>query len=213
MDYRLLALPVVGFLYLKRYQIFQSCFSTYAKAKIVWENNFPKSTSHDLNKIEYYDHDHAISPIDLTNKFGDKLKKEGYISWQSILNDMKEVSDDARVQIKYKISDQPYICTFRYTDHLSNPIKFPMYQEEDIIRHQKSSKFKNGILSASIGESDVTDIVQQHHGPLQDFHKGVGSNVSPRWVMKADANELEIIDSMANIYSIKNSDKHIEINE
>lgn len=213
MDYRLLVVPVAGFLYWKRYQILQNCFSTYAKAKIAWESYFPKSTTHELIKIEYYDCDHTTDPIDLTNQLGYELENNGHISWQQVFNEIKTTHGEARIQIIYKIGNQQYRCTFTYADHLSNPIKFPMYQEEEIIRHQKSGKFKNGILSATVGDTEVTDLVQQHHGPLQDFHDGVGSKVRPRWIMKDDTKELELIDSMANIHSIKHNDTHIEIKE
>lgn len=214
MDYRILVLPVAGFLYWKRYQIIQSSFSLYAKAKIALDSYFPKSTTHELLKIEYYDCDHTTTPVNLTNQFGRQLESINRISWKHIFNEVGIEHSEARIQITYKIGDQQYRCTFTYIDHLSNPIKFPLYDEEEIIRHQKSGKFKNEILSATVGDKEVTDLVQQHHGPLQDFHDGIGSKVRPRWIIKeGGSDELELIDSMANIHSIRNTDKHIDIKE
>lgn len=213
MDYRILVLPVAGLLYWKRYQLVQNCFTMYAKTKIVLDNYFPKSTTHELLSIEYFDCDHTITPINLTNELGYELEKDCHLSWQQIFNEVKNIHEEARVQIIYKIGDQQYRCSFTYDDHLFNPIKFPLYDEEEIIRHQKSGKFKNGILSATVGSNEVTDLVQEHHGPLQDFHDGIGSKVKPCWIINGDQNELELVDSMANIHSIKHSDTHIEIKD
>lgn len=212
MDYRMLAVPLAAILYWKRFQIINYCFSGYAKVKIAWDNYFPKSTTHQLVRIEYYDCDHTTTPVDLTNQFN-HLESVGYIEWQDVFNMIDNIHEEARLEITYKIGDQQYKCSFMYSDHQSNPPRFPLYQEEDIIRHQKSGKFKNSILSANVGDQEVTDLIQQHHGPLQDFHKGVGSKIRPSWITKDNEKELEVIDSMANIHNIKGSDTHIEIDE
>lgn len=212
MDYHLLLLPVAGFIWWKRYQIVDSCFSLYAKAQIAWENNFPKSTSHDLVSINYFDHDHTHTPINLTNNFAYDLERNKTLDWNTIFTLVGTVHPDARIEVIYKIADKQYRCIFSYKDQESYPIRFPLYEEEEIIRHQTSGKFKNGILSATVGDKEVTDLVQEYHGPLQDFHDGVGSKVKPYWINNSES-ELEVIDSMANIHSIKHTDTHIEIKE
>ena len=213
MDYRMLILPLMGVLYWKRYEIVQNSFTIYAKVKITLDKYFPKSNTHKLIKIEYYNNNNTIFPVDLTNKFRNELENNGNISWKKIFDEMKEENEEARIEITYKIRDQQYKCTFTYSDNESNLIKFPLYDEDDIIRHEKSSKFKNIILSANVGDTEVTELIQQHHGPLQDFHNGIGSKVIPSWIIKDNTKELEVIDSMANIHIIKHNDAHIKINE
>lgn len=212
MDYHLLLLPVAGFIWWKRYQIIDRCFGVYAKVQITWDSYFPKSTSHDLVSIYYFDHDHTHTHIDLTNEFAHDLEYNKTLVWDTIFASVGSVHPEARLQVVYKIADQQYRCTFSYKDNESYPIKFPLYEEEEIIRHKTSAKFKNGILSATVGDKEVTDLVQEYHGPLQDFHDGIGSKVKPRWVNNSES-ELEVIDSMANIHSIKHTDTHIKIRE
>ena len=125
----MLMVPIAGFLYWKRYQIIQSSFSLYAKAKIAWEDYFPKSTTHELLKIEYYDCDHTTTPVDLTNQFGHQLENIGHISWQQIFNEVGTTHGEARVQITYKIGDQQYRCTHQ---HPSEP--HPLYVTSHLVR-------------------------------------------------------------------------------
>jgi hypothetical protein len=198
-----------GFLYFNKEKIIQNCFTLYVKSKIAWDNYFPKSTKHNLLSINYYDKEHNIIPINLTNIFNKELLNKGYILWNDIFDKLDlNTHEEARIEITYKIIDEQYKCLFKYEDKTKYPIKFPIYNEEDIINHQKSGKFKNNILNASIGDKDVTNLVKEYQGPLQDFHNNIGSNINPKWIIK-DKEELEIIDSYANIHNIKNTDSHI----
>lgn len=200
----------VGLLYFNKEKLIQNCFTLYAKSKIAWDNYFPKSTKHNLVSIDYYDQDHIEFPINLTNKLEQDLLYKGYILWDDIFEKLDlNIHEEARIEITYKIIDEQYKCSFKYEDRVKYPIKFPIYNEEDIINHQKSGKFKNNILNATIGDKDVTDLVQEYQGPLQDFHTNIGSNIKPKWILKDKEDELEVIDSFANIHNIKHTDSHI----
>lgn len=212
LDYKLFVLPLMGLAYYKRMWLVDKCFTVYAKGKLMWEQYFPQSTAHELLNLYYYDCDHTINPIDLTNQFGHQLERSGSVSWDDIFEQIGSKHSEARLQLRYKVGDQQYRCTFSYVDQESKPIKFPLYSEDELENHINSGVFRNKVLNASVGDEDVTDVVKEHHGPLDDFHCTVGSSVKKVWISKNNG-PLELVDSMADVYTYDDHQHVITINK
>lgn len=166
--------------------------------------------------------------IDITDQFNkiSKNKNKNKISWKDILNfvdheeHLKKLqeSDKFHLDIKYNLEDDHYRIMYHYKDN--EFIKFPPYTEEEIKQYKKNSAYKRTILMAELNcdetgnGQDITDIVKEYAGPLNDFYKDKDNVDIHACLIKDDHGKhilledssLLITDSHANDIEFKGKD-------
>lgn len=197
MNYYYLLASAAGIAYWKRMELLDLCFTGYAKGKMFLDTHFPREPFEQrLVKILL---DQGSSGIkykkDITNELRSRLESGEEIVYE-------DVEDSALIEMYYTVGDQEYICLFNN----ATPIRFPLYENEDIVKYHEGSQFKNKILSASLNNEDYTDLINKYYGPLEDFHRGIGIAIRNSHIL-GGIFTLEIIDSFAETHQFRRDDE------
>lgn len=130
------------------------------------------------------------------------------VKWENLISELcweVDLSKHPRLEVLYNINNKNY--RYIYSAELDDIIKFPPINKEDVIKHVNSNHFKVDIMHASAGNEDLTQLVNEHYGPMGDFHK---RNIKKKWITKED--KLEMMDSMGDSHII-NNDEHLQFSE
>lgn len=106
--------------------------------------------------------------IDITSHFIN-LSNNELINWKDLLiKDAESLEKDEHfhVDIKYTIENNHYRVIYKYGDNIS----FPPYKKEEIEMYNKQNKYKNKVLFAEIDDKDITKLIKEYSGPLDDFY-------------------------------------------
>ncbi len=113
------------------------------------------------------------------------------------------------------IKNNCFRIIYKYND---NEIQFPPYDQETIDQYNSSNEYKKTILFAELngkdGNEDVTELVKEYSGPLNNFyqdHENVDihacliKNDSGEYILIEDK-KLSITDSHVNDLEFNNQD-------
>lgn len=123
--------------------------------------------------------------IDITNEFTTLVKnnKENII-WNNLVDsinndkDLKYINnlDNFHLDIRYTIEDVHYRIIYHYKN--DDIIQFPPYTSEEIKKYKEDEGYKKTVLFAEISNKniDVTQLIQEYAGPMNDFYKNKNNN-------------------------------------
>ncbi len=133
--------------------------------KILYDYVYPPSTI--VHAKLYKDND----SVDITNEFTDIIEKNNFdhINWSDITNIYDQSSNKFHLDIKYMIEDNHYRIIYHYEN--DDEIRFPPYTKDEIKVYQENKGYKKTVLFAEVGDQDVTQLVKEYSGPLNDFYK------------------------------------------
>ena len=122
------------------------------------------------------------SSIDITNHFSSIIQhdKLNHIEWDKIIklcDKLEELnkSNKFHLDVRYTIQDNYYRVIYHYNE--DDKIKFPLYDKKQIKEYQENNGYKKSVLYAEYKDQDITQIVKEYSGPLNNFYQDHGIKI------------------------------------
>ena len=129
------------------------------------------------NQIIYAKLYNHYKSINITDQFISIVNQNDStnIKWKDLLNllDNNNYINQSHLDIRYMIGDNYYKIMYNYKKN--DIIKFPPYIQDEIEQYNKDKKYKKTILYAELSDKenmkDITQLIKEYAGPLNDFYK------------------------------------------
>ena len=175
-----------------------------------------------IKKIIYARLHNGDTSVDITTKFISIIENGNNhieIKWDKLIEGENiTVGEDLHLDMKYTQKENVYKIVYPY---ISDSITFPPYKDAELIEYNENKKYKNNILYAEIikknGNEDITMLIKEYSGPLNDFYKNKGMKINPKLIkddngscLWNETEKLVITNSYADEFEFKD-DTHIDI--
>lgn len=142
--------------------------------------------------------------VDITDEFSKIIYKNSNIDWKDILIESLNninLDENSHLDIKYTIENDQY----RVIYHYGKDIVFPPYKQDDIEKYNQNNSYKKQILFAEIGDKDITQVIKEYAGPLNNFYQDHDHINIHACLVKDDNGEYLLVEDE----NIKITDSHV----
>lgn len=172
------------------------------------QSNFHKSImdyfgkNKNISHAKLYNEDSYIDITDEFTNLTNMTNNENIIEWEKLLNIHDNIlhlknSEIFHLDIRYKTNDKYYRIMYKHNNDNNNDntniIKFPPYSDKEIQEYENADNYKKMVLSAEIDDKDITEIVKEYSGPLNNFYEDKDHKIHTHLIKNHDGEYIILI--------------------